>query len=216
MRGQRRLSTSARSLLGDCSAWRWPSRQDGQLPDRPRTDPGVRLRSVPHRALQEYSLPQSGLSPSCPSRLRSPDNAWLFHLIVLEQFPKACPIVAAPLNVLSVLASGPLTPSPSASTRFNGAVSSLVLSLPQGSGSAVSLEPALSLSKGSACFAACPRQGGVYASTISFGLRLLIAATLARRGRLDPSATLRAGPCPTRTHTLSEAPSLLGAPTDSS
>jgi len=52
-----------------------------------------------HQALQEYSLPQSGLSPrNSHPRLRSSSDAWLLYLKVVKQFPKAYPIVAPSLT----------------------------------------------------------------------------------------------------------------------
>src|SRR5882724_8125859 len=51
-----------------------------------------------HRALQEYSRPQSGLYPgSCQPGLGSPNNPWSLDLKAREQLRVASPGVTAPL-----------------------------------------------------------------------------------------------------------------------
>ena len=64
-----------------------------------RPPPRSRRAVFPHRALQEYSLPPSGLSPtSCRSFLRTPDNAWSLNGKGMEQCFASCPIIAPPLT----------------------------------------------------------------------------------------------------------------------
>src|SRR2546430_15254684 len=65
-----------------------------------RPPPHRSRRAVfPHRALQEYSLPQSSLgTPSGQSRRRTPDDTWALDPEVVQQGPKPGPGIAPPLT----------------------------------------------------------------------------------------------------------------------
>jgi hypothetical protein len=64
-----------------------------------RPPPHRSRRAVfPHRALQEYSLPQSSLgTPSRQSQRRTPDDTWALDPEVVQQGPKPSPGVTPPL-----------------------------------------------------------------------------------------------------------------------
>src|SRR5262245_57948467 len=64
-----------------------------------RPPPHRSRRAVfPHRALQEYSLPQSSLgTPGGQSRRRTPDDVRTFHPEVVQQVPKPGPRIAPSL-----------------------------------------------------------------------------------------------------------------------